>query len=93
MKKRFRYFLFILFALIAFPVFTGYTNAAFAGTGYRGLNSPVETGQYNEVITRLVLDSGETYLFTDYLLFLSAMDAYTKGDYYRGHTSLKMYGC
>ena len=83
MKKRFRYFLIILFALIAFPVFTGYTNAAFAGTGNRVLNSPVETGQYNEVITRLVLNSGETYLFTDYILFLSAMDAYTKGDYYQ----------
>ncbi len=83
MKKRFRYFLFILFVLIVFPVLTGYTNASFAGTGNRVLNSPVETGQYNEVITRLVLDSGETYLFTDYLLFLSAMDAYTKGDYYQ----------
>ncbi|NOY39496.1 MAG: transglycosylase SLT domain-containing protein [Nitrospirae bacterium] len=45
------------------------------------MNGPVETGPYNEVVTRLVLDSGKAYLFADYLLFLSAMDAYTKGDY------------
>ncbi|GBE36136.1 soluble lytic murein transglycosylase precursor [bacterium BMS3Bbin07] len=83
MKKRSRYFLFILFVLIVFPVFTGYTNASFAGTEDRAINGLVEPGRYNEVVTRLVLDSGKTYLFTDYLLFLSALDAYTKGDYYQ----------
>ncbi|VAX29373.1 Soluble lytic murein transglycosylase precursor [hydrothermal vent metagenome] len=83
MKKRFRYFLFVLFVLIVFPVFTGYTNASIAGTGNRAINGLVEPGRYSEVVTRLVLDSGETYLFTDYLLFLSALDAYTKGNYYQ----------
>ncbi len=83
MKKRFRHFLFILFVLIAFPVFTVYTKVSFAGTGSRVLGNPVETGRYNEVITRLVLDTGKAHLFNDYLLFLSAMDAYTKGNYYQ----------
>ncbi|MEC4684385.1 MAG: lytic transglycosylase domain-containing protein [Nitrospirota bacterium] len=82
MKKIFRHFLFISFALIVFPAFSDYTNTSSAGTVDRALNSPVETGIYNEVITRLVLDSGKAHLFSDYLLFLGAMDAYTEGDYY-----------
>ncbi|HEC96899.1 MAG TPA: lytic transglycosylase domain-containing protein [Nitrospirae bacterium] len=83
MKKRVRYCLFILFVLIAFPVCTDYTNASFAGTGNRDPNTPVDTERYNEIISRLVVDTKKAHLFSDYLLFLSAMDAYTKMDYYQ----------
>jgi len=83
MKKRFRHLLLLLFALAALPVFTGHINASVAGTGNRTLDEPVEAGQYSEVISRLVVDAGKAPLFSDYILFLSARNAYIKGDYYQ----------